>query len=76
MARAQSEGLVNWEARVACVGGMEVWRAQKEVKVLKVLVTQSCLTRWDPMFWSPPGSSIHRVSQAGILEWVAISSNV
>ena len=29
----------------------------------------------DPMDCSPPGSSVHRVSQASILEWVAISSS-
>ena len=27
----------------------------------------------DPMVCSPPGSSVHRISQAGILEWVATS---
>ena len=36
-------------------------------------VTQLCLTLCDPMDCSPPGSSIHRVFQAKILEWVAIS---
>ena len=34
---------------------------------------QSCLTLCDPMDCSPPGSSVHRISQAKILEWVAIS---
>ena len=27
----------------------------------------------DPMEYSPPGSSVHGISQARILEWVAIS---
>ena len=27
----------------------------------------------DPMDWSPPGSSVHGISQAKILEWVVIS---
>ena len=36
---------------------------------------QSCLTLWDPMDCSPPGCSVHRISQARILEWVAISSS-
>ena len=36
-------------------------------------VTQSCPTLWDPVDCSPPGSSIHRILQARILEWVAIS---
>ena len=34
---------------------------------------QSCLTLWDPMYCSPPGSSVHGISQTRILEWVAIS---
>ena len=37
-----------------------------------VLVT-SCVQLLWPMDYSPPGSSIHRISQARILEWVAIS---
>ena len=35
---------------------------------------QSCLTLCDPMDCSPPGSSIHGILQARILEWVASSS--
>ena len=34
---------------------------------------QSCLTPCDPMNCSPPGSSVHGIPQARILEWVAIS---
>ena len=34
---------------------------------------QSCLTLCDPMNCSFPGSSVHGISQARILEWVAIS---
>ena len=37
------------------------------------LVAQSCPTLCDPMDSIPPGSSIHGISQARILEWVAIS---
>ena len=33
--------------------------------------TKSCLTLRDPMDCSPPGSSIHGIFQAGILEWGA-----
>ena len=36
------------------------------------LVTKSCLTLCDPMDCSPPGSSVRGISQARILEWVAI----
>ena len=42
--------------------------------ILCVLVTQSCPTLCDPMACSPPGSSVHGILQARILEWVAISS--
>ena len=38
-------------------------------------VAQSCLTLYNPMDYSPPGSSIHGILQARILEWVAISSS-
>ena len=37
------------------------------------LVAQLCLTLCDPMDCSPPGSSVHGIFQARILEWVAIS---
>ena len=36
-------------------------------------VAQSCPTPSDPMDCRPPGSSIHGILQARILEWVAIS---
>ena len=34
---------------------------------------QSCLTLCDPMDCGPPGSSVHGIYQARILEWVAFS---
>ena len=37
-------------------------------------VTQSCPTLCNPMDCSPPGSSVHGISQAKILKWVAIPS--
>ena len=36
-------------------------------------VTQSCLTLSDPMDCSLPGSSIHGIFQARVLEWGAIA---
>ena len=36
-------------------------------------VAQSCLTLCDPRDCSPPGSSVHGIVQARILEWVTIS---
>ena len=38
----------------------------------KVLVTQSCPTLCDPMDCSPPGSSVHGILQARLLEWLTI----
>ena len=40
---------------------------------MKVLVSQSGPTLCNPMDFSPPGSSVHGILQARILEWVAIS---
>ena len=40
--------------------------------VVVLLVTLSCLTLW-PRGLYPPGSSIHGILQARILEWVAIA---
>ena len=37
------------------------------------LVTQLCLTLCDPKDCGPPGSSVHGISPARILEWVITS---
>ena len=42
------------------------------IKKMKGLVTQSCLTLYDPMDCSPPGSPVHGILQARILEEIAI----
>ena len=53
---------------------------QLQLMKLAALVTaaakslQSCLTLCDPMDCSPPGSSVHGILQARILEWVAMPS--
>ena len=39
-------------------------------------VTQSCLTLCDPVDCSLPGSSVHGILQARIVEWVAISFSI
>ena len=36
-------------------------------------VAQSCLTLCDPMDCSPPGSPVHGIFQARVLEWGAIA---
>ena len=40
--------------------------------MFKVLVSQSCQTLCNPMDSSLPGSSVHGIAQARILEWIAI----
>ena len=47
-------------------------RTVPEARPGGVLITQSCPTLLDPVHCSPPGSSIHGISQARILECVAI----
>ena len=42
-------------------------------KVWSCEVAQSCLTLCNPMDCSLPGSSVHGIFQARLLEWVAIS---
>ena len=37
-----------------------------------LLAAQSCLTLWDPTDCSLPGSPVHGISQARVLEWLAI----
>ena len=38
-------------------------------------VAQLCLTLWDPMGCSPPGSSVHGILWASTLEWAAMPSS-
>ena len=38
-----------------------------------VAEVKSCPTLWDPMDYRLPGSSVHGIFQAIVLEWVAIS---
>ena len=44
------------------------WTQSSHVHGLSVCA-QSCLTLCDPMDWSPPGSFVHGILQARILEW-------
>ena len=48
-----------------CFSSSHVW-------MWEVLVTQSCLTLCDPVDYSPPGSFVHGILLARVLEWVAI----
>ena len=48
---------------------IKIWAVINSV----VFIAQSCPTLCNHMDCSPPGSSVHGLSQARILEWVAIS---
>ena len=57
----------------------EVWRPFSMVHLIACVlracsVIKSCLILCDPTDCSPPGSSVHGISQARILEWVAFPS--
>ena len=54
---------------------MEVLAAVFKGDAVLCLVTQSCLSLCDPTDCSPPGSSVHGILQARILEWVAMPSS-
>ena len=54
-------------------GGLPSDRAHEEASESESEVAQSCPTLCDPMDCNPPGSSVHGISQARILEWVASS---
>ena len=52
---------------VGCHFLLQCMKVKSESKV-----TQSCPTPSNPMDCSPPGSSVHRICQARVLEWGAI----
>ena len=59
--------------------GVAAWSAEGllpvsawQRKKLSLSLAQSCLTLCDPMDCRPPGSSVHGIFQARILEWVAM----
>ena len=57
-------GLFIFEDQVS----VTIHSSRLDMKV-KVLVAQSCLTLCNPMDCSLPGSSVHGILQARILEW-------
>ena len=55
--------------------GREWSLAAKQWWVVVYQLAKSCLTLCNLMGYNPLGSSIHGISQARVLEWVAISSS-
>ena len=73
--RDQDQGVyLVWAMELSVVkqlwGNLATTRADLSQSCL--LVIQLCPTLYNPMDCSPPGSSVHGISQARILEWVAI----
>ena len=58
---------------VIAVGTEQKEQAQKPGS--SCLVAKLCLTLCNPMDCNLPGSSVHRISQARVLQWVSISSS-
>ena len=50
---------------------MPSWMFNLEIE--REMCAKSCLTPYDPMDCRPPGSSVHGIFQARILQWVAFS---
>ena len=64
---------ITWETtRVLGSFCQEPERKKKYIFLVVVLVAQSCQSLCDSMDYRPPGSSVHGILQARILEWVAI----
>ena len=64
-----------WRAAVHGVTKTWTWLSNwTTMTTVLCLVTQPCLTLCGPMDCSTPGSSVHGILQARILEWVATSS--
>ena len=55
---------------------LDVWKDKLLHISLRCVHAQRCPTLCDPMYCSPPGSSVHGIFQARILEWIAISFQV
>ena len=62
--------LVSWKNLESMDYLLQVYSLCVHAKLL-----QSSLTLFDPMDCSPPGSSVHGILQARILEWVAMPSS-
>ena len=54
-----------------CIGSRRGRTLVTNCLKVRLIVTQLCLTLCDPRDYSLPGSSVHEILQARILEWVA-----
>ena len=71
----RTEELVAWTPIIPVRGPNRICFQIGLVKCMHACsVAQSYLTLCDHMDYSPPGSSVHGILQARILDWVAVSS--
>ena len=79
---ARSQGVETRLCDTSVMSREVVWDEDSEVGRGKLtqnllLVAQLCMTQLcNPMNCSSPGSSVHGIPQAGILEWVSISLSI
>ena len=70
---------VSWTIRLCragCISSLESYANDTHwVITYTHMLVQSCPTHCDPMNHSPPGSSVHGILQARILEWVSKPSS-
>ena len=66
-------------AAYSSISCLEKFHGERSLVIYSLCVRakslQLCLTLCNPMDYSLPGSSVHGISQARTLEWVAISSS-
>ena len=76
-----SFSLQAWSFYLSCLGIRSVsnsflyfvWSESQGLWAAAAKSLQLCLTLWNPIDSSPPGSAVPRILQARTLEWVAIS---
>ena len=56
-------------------GGKKLKTIERQIEVRACSIAKSCLTLCNPIDCNPPGSSVHGILQARILEWVATPSS-
>ena len=72
-AHCQGLGKMGWglsSTPYGCGAQCCIFKRMLTTRLLCAKSFQSCLTLCDPMDCSPPGSSVHGILQARILEWV------
>ena len=72
---ARGKGWTCQNVQTSCYKKNKSWACHTQylLRCVCVLVSQSCRTLWNPVDCSLPGSSVHGILQARLLEWVAIS---